>query len=113
MEESSLKQVIGRRIREERETRGLTGVALAGQLGITPDRLSRMETGQRGVDTLVLRRVANTFDLPMEAFFEQSGEVVLARRGAGDGEAMGEILDWARRLQRSGHLVDQESRAYG
>ncbi len=113
MEGSTLKQLIGRRIREEREIRGLTGVALAAQLGITPDRLSRMETGQRGVDTLVLRRVANTFGLPMEAFFEQSREIALARRGGGDGEAMREMLDWARRLQRSGHLVEQESRAYG
>lgn len=111
MADSELKGMIGRRIREEREARGMTQGALAAALGIAAARLCRIEKGQRGVDTLVLRRAVQVFEVPMGTLFEQPQETAPARHGR-DGAAMQEMLDYARRLQRLGALVERESRAH-
>jgi transcriptional regulator with XRE-family HTH domain len=108
--ERSLKEVIGTRIREERKRAGLTQEELAEQVGIDAPRLSRIEQGKRGIDSLVLRRVAGYFDLSMDAFFVDLGaeEVALARRGDLDGEAMERMIDWGRRLQDNMRFVQSE-----
>ena len=113
MSDNELKGRLGARIRQERERRGLNQRELAERLGIAPERLSRIETGQRGVDTLVLRRASQVFELPMDAFFDEGAEVALARRGDADDGAMASMVDWARRLQRLGTIVERESAAYG
>lgn len=110
MSQRSLKEVIGLRIREERKRAGLTQEKLAEQVGIDAPRLSRIEQGKRGIDSLVLRRVAAYFDLPMEAFFDErpATEVALARRGDADGEAMQEMVAWGRRIQDNLRFVESE-----
>lgn len=105
-----LKGIIGARIREERTKRDLNQDVLAEAVGIDGSRLSRIERGERGIDTLVLRRVARYFGLSMESFFERegAGEVVLARQGDAEDEAMQKMLAYGRRLQRDVRFVEAE-----
>ena len=104
------KGIIGARIREERTKRDLKQDMLATAVGIDGPRLSRIERGERGIDTLVLRRVARYFGLPMESFFEPegAGNLVLARQGDAEDEAMQTMLAYGRRLQRDARFVETE-----
>jgi transcriptional regulator with XRE-family HTH domain len=105
-----LKGIIGARIREERTKRDLTQDVLAEAVGIDASRLSRIERGERGIDTLVLRRVARYFDLAMESFFEPEGaaDLVLARQGEAEDAAMQEMFSYGRRLQCDARFVEAE-----
>ena len=112
MEETDLRITIGRRLREERDARHLSQPVVAKELGIDAPSLSRIEQGKRGVSTLVLRRAARFFGLPMDAFFEaRTAPLALAR--AGEAESMSEMLDWGRKLMRSGDLIRSELAARG
>ena len=109
MTENQVKERIGARIREERLRADVKQEVLAEAVGIDAPRLSRIEQGKRGIDSLILRRIANYFELPMDAFFEAVGpEVTLARRGDADDSAMQCMLDWARRLHRDAPFVEAE-----
>jgi len=114
MDETDLKKVIGERLRREREARQLAQQAVAHELGIDAPSLSRIEQGKRGVSTLVLRRAARFFGLTMDAFFEPRDAIVaLARPGEADTSAMGEMIEWGRKLQRHGDFVRSELAARG
>jgi transcriptional regulator with XRE-family HTH domain len=108
--ENGVKERIGARIREERLRAEVKQEELAEAVGIDAPRLSRIEQGKRGIDSLVLRRIANYFALPMDAFFESpaAAEVALARRGDAEDAAMQEMLGWARQLQRDARFVEAE-----
>lgn len=109
MEENKLKEQIGSRIREERVRAGVKQEVLAEAVGIDAPRLSRIEQGKRGIDSLILRRIANYFSLPMDAFFAApEQEVALARRGDAADGAMQDMLGWARRLHRDAGFVEAE-----
>ena len=110
MADVDLKKTIGRRIREEREDRQLTLQELAHDVGIDGPRLSRIERGLRGIDTLVLRRIAVRLGLSMDAFFEVSpAGMTHSRRGTADDDAMEEMVAWAAALQRNGRFVSEET----
>jgi transcriptional regulator with XRE-family HTH domain len=102
---------IGRRIREEREAAGYTQAQLAQAVGIDATVLSRIEGGQRGIDSLIMRRMARALDVPMERFFDSSQPVALAR-GA-DGEELAAMVDWARRMKADLSFVREAARRYG
>lgn len=59
------RTVIGQRIRHEREAAGYTQARLAEIVGIDDTVLSKIENGQRGLDSLILRRIARALDVPM------------------------------------------------
>jgi transcriptional regulator with XRE-family HTH domain len=102
---------IGRRIREEREAAGYTQAQLAQAIGIDATVLSRIEGGQRGIDSLILRRAARALEVPMERFFDSSRPLALAR-GA-DGEKLAEMIDWARQIKADLRFVRQAAGRYG
>lgn len=114
MADQDLYTVIGARIREERTRREMTLEELAEQVGVDAPRLSRYERGERGVDTVVLRRIARLFELPVDAFFEApaaDGVVALARRGDADDESMKGMVDWALGLKDNMAFVEREFEA--
>jgi transcriptional regulator with XRE-family HTH domain len=100
------RDLIGRRIREERMRAGYGNQgAFAESVAIDPTVLSRIETGQRSVSSVVLQRIANRLEVPMDVFVRESREeVVLARQGEADDEAMAEMIGWADSL-----LADMET----
>lgn len=91
-----MKQLVGGRIRQERERRGMTLEALARAVGLSSrSQMSRLETGERGIDSLLLRRIALALELPMDAFFDvERGEVLaMARAGDASGATMQRMAD--------------------
>ena len=51
------------RLRRERNRRGWPLTTVAEKLGVTPEQISRLETGVRGIDARELSRWANVLDL--------------------------------------------------
>lgn len=111
MTDQDIYTSIGSRIRQEREARGMTLDQLANELGIGSSHLSRMERGERGVDTVLLRRLGRMFDLPMDAFFEMpeaTDALAFARQGDAHDDAMSEMVEWGLRLHANMAFVERE-----
>lgn len=102
------RELIGRRIREERVQAGYANQGhFAESVGLDPTVLSRIETGQRGVSSVVLQRIADRLEVQMDVFVRDRREaIVLARQGDADDETMGEMIGWADNL-----LADMETMA--
>lgn len=89
---------IGARIAATREEQGLEQKELAQELGISGSALCKIEKGQRGLDSLLLYRIAAVLDRPLTAFFPSPAgdeELALARQGTADDEAMQGMADWS------------------
>lgn len=94
--DEQMKKMVGQRIREERERREMTLEQLAEAVGVASrGQMSRFETGERTVDSVLLRRIAVTLNVPMDAFFDAERGEVLAMSRAGDAqsEAMQRMAD--------------------
>jgi transcriptional regulator with XRE-family HTH domain len=102
------RELIGRRIREERLAAGFENQReFAVSVEVDPTVFSRIETGQRGVSSVVLQRIADRLQVPMDVLVrERRDQLVLARQGDADDAAMGEMIGWADNL-----LADMETMA--
>lgn len=62
----------GRRdwLRDMRTSRELTQTDVARMLGISHDHYQRIEYGQRNPSSMLARKIAVLFDVPMERFYE-------------------------------------------
>ena len=102
------RELIGRRIREERLKAGYANQGeFADGVGLHATVLSRIETGQRGVDSVVLQRIADRLELPVDVLVREPKEqLALARQGDADDEAMSEMIGWVDEL-----LADMDTMA--
>lgn len=84
---------LGRRIRHFRESRGLSQEALAKLLGVSRPTLSLIETGERKVSADEIKRLADIFNISVDAFFDESKEprVVIAEAAGQYKKAQDEI----------------------
>jgi len=98
MMEHETRALVGRRVREERQAAGYAKLEdFAAALEIDPTNLSRIERGERGLDSLLLARIAALLNVPMDAFFDaERGDMVTMARGA-SGER-DEMVDWGLEL---------------
>ncbi len=103
--------VIGQRIKHEREAAGYTQAQLAELVGIGDTVLCKIEAGQRGLDSLILRRIARAVDVPMDRFFVVAQPLALARDG--DDERLRDMVEWARRMKADLVFVREAARRYG
>jgi transcriptional regulator with XRE-family HTH domain len=111
MEEQDLRRRLGVRVRELRDNAGYSQADLAAKIGMDGPALSRIERGERGMDTLVLRRLAQTLETSMDVFLEPAAtEVVLARADT-DNATLGEMVIWARNLRSDIDAVEDFDRA--
>jgi transcriptional regulator with XRE-family HTH domain len=104
---------VGARIRREREAAGYTQASLAPLAGIDNTTLSKIESGKRGLDSLVLRRIARALDVPMDRFFaaDDIGEpLVLGRDASGNG--MDGMVAWARKMKADIAFIREAARRY-
>lgn len=96
----ALKTLIGRRIREERQAAGHRQRPFSALVGLDPSQLSRIESGKRGLDTVVLRRIADALELSIDAFFtDRRPALALAREGDAGNEEMQRMIEWAVELR--------------
>ena len=96
-QESETKRLVGQRVREERTAAGYKLEEFATALELDPTHLSRIERGERGLDSLLLARIAGVLNVPMDAFFdaERGSVVAMARGGEGERDPM---VDWGLEL---------------
>lgn len=108
-------QLIGRRLREERERCGLRLDAAASELGIDKSVLSRIENGERGLDSILLRRAAGLYEVATDRFFEEApgGLLVKARAGTADVADAEAMARWAQRKLDDLRFVREETARLG
>lgn len=84
---------LGRRIRQFRESRGLSQEALAKLLEVSRPTLSLIEAGKREVSADEIKRLGDIFDVSIEAFFDETKDahVVIAEARAEYKKARSEI----------------------
>jgi len=71
----SSKFSLGAKIREYRKSLELTLTELAGQCDISPSFLSQIERDQANPSVATLHIIAEVFDLPLAAFFEEPPQI--------------------------------------
>ena len=102
MKNEEIAKVLGENIRSGREALGWSQAQLGSKIKLDASRVSRVESGERTVDTVVLRSIAELFERPMESFFrsETTGSsIVLARQGVSEDAGLSAMADWAEALQ--------------
>lgn len=67
-------EAMGRRLRQERLSRGLSQTEVADALGVSPAYLSLIETGKRPMQLPLLLRALEHLGVSVEAFMQQAGE---------------------------------------
>jgi transcriptional regulator with XRE-family HTH domain len=84
--------------------------AAASELGVHKSVLSRIENGERGLDSVLLRRAAGLYEVPMDSLFEEAptGLVVKARDLATDMAGVEEMSRWAQRKLSELRFVREE-----
>ncbi len=65
---------IGQQIKKLREERRITGKDLAVQIGLSQSQMSRLEQGQRRIDTEILAKIASALDVSPAQFFGDADE---------------------------------------
>ena len=108
------RKALGERLREAREYLGLSQDQVATFMGISRSALSLMESGQRKVDALELKKLAELYKRPVGHFTGEVAEEVtfgtdvkhLARKvselSPGDREELGRFADFLRSRKKGG-----------
>ena len=65
---------IGAQIKRLREEQHLTGKDLAKRIGLSQSQMTRLEKGQRRIDTEILVRIADALEVSPARFFSGEGE---------------------------------------
>ena len=87
------REVLGRRIAQERKRAGLTQEQLAAALGLERTAVTRIEQGSQGLDTLQLSAIAEALGRPPIAFFEAEDEPLELLLRAPEARRA-EVRDW-------------------
>lgn len=95
------RELLGRRIAEQREKAGLTQAQLAKAIGLERTAISRIEQGRQGLDTLQLTAIADALGKAPLVFFEPVDEEpiqVLLRAQEAAHDDVRPHLEWLRDL---------------
>ena len=107
-----MENIVGKRIREERERLGMSQEELALAVGLgNRSQVNKVESGARKVDSLELRRFSEALEVPMDAFFDEArGEVLALARGGGGRDHM---TDWGLELLSDMEFAEREVTRHG
>ncbi len=73
--EERIQQRVGVRVRELRQSAGITAVVLAERTGISQGQLSKIENGKAALSVKVLARLCRVFDRSVGYLFQSVGEM--------------------------------------
>jgi len=65
---------VGKNLRDAREARGLTAIALSELVGVTKGAMSQYETGKQSPTPVVMRAICEVLNLPLQFFLRPAGE---------------------------------------
>lgn len=106
------KTFMGVRLRRLREERGLSQVALAQQLGLSPSYLNQIEQNQRPLTVAVLLRISATLGVDVQAFSEDeearliaSLREALADNPGGEAVSLAELRELATQMPAVGRSL--------
>lgn len=106
MDDLSYRQSLGQRIRELRNARGLQSKELAAAVGVSAPHFSRIEKGDRGIDSMLLRRIAETLCVAIDDLFPRERVIItMPRKGNTDDEHMKPMIEFAQRLREDIDVV--------
>lgn len=106
MDEVSYRQRLGQRIRDLRADRGMLAKQLAEIVGVSRPQLSRIESGTRPMDSMLLRRIAQALHVPVDDLFPQERVIrAMPRTGGTDAEHMKPMIEFAQRLREDIDVV--------
>jgi transcriptional regulator with XRE-family HTH domain len=91
---ADLADGIGRRVAAHRERRGLRVAEFAREIGVSPSLISQIERGQARPSVSTLFAMAQTLDVPVDAFFREQ-EPGAAAGGAHPGRAVASVPETA------------------
>ena len=71
MEKSKILNVVGKRIKDIRESKGISQVELVGRMQgeIDPTNISRIESGRTNPTLFTLYRIASALEVPLKDLF--------------------------------------------
>ncbi len=69
---SVLEETLAEKIREARQSQGISQQQVADAIGVSRPAISQIESGKRSVSTLELSKLANLFNCPIDYFFKTS-----------------------------------------
>ncbi len=71
MEKSQVLKTVGKRIKEIRESKGISQVELVGRMQgeIDPTNISRIESGRTNPTLFTLYRIATALEIPLKDLF--------------------------------------------
>lgn len=109
-----MENIVGKRIKQERERLGLSQDELASAVGLSNrSQVHRIENGARKVDSLLLRAFSDCLEVPMDAFFDQERGEMLALARAGDRAGVGQMANWGLELMADMEFAERAVREHG
>jgi transcriptional regulator with XRE-family HTH domain len=106
MDDISYRKRLAERIVEVRKLRDLTAKDLANAVGISPSYLSRIESGERALNTVLLSRLANALKVAVDDLFPRDPAVAMMRIGRSDDLQIQQMIDFAQRLREDIDVVE-------
>jgi transcriptional regulator with XRE-family HTH domain len=88
MNKNTINETIGRNIRFERKSRGMSIDELAEIIEVSPGFLGMMERGQRGITPFTLYCLSQVFNIPVDAFFVLRDRQALSFREADEKQSL-------------------------
>jgi len=74
-EEAQIQSLVGARIKELRQAKGLRAVDLAARAGVSQGQISKIETGKATLSIGVLSRLCRVLDRPLSYLFQREEEI--------------------------------------
>ena len=106
------RREIGQNIKAARERAGLTQQALADRIGGDVSRLSRLESGERGLDSVLLFDLADALDVSVDSLLSTGRLAAFARAERQPGEDDPHVR-WGVQLIEEMQAAERLVRRYG
>ena len=112
VEDQQLREIVGRRIRAEREAGGYRLEDIAEAIGMSESNLSRIESGKRTVDIGALMKIADVLGVRPDVFLDEERDDVIAYARTEEG-ARDEVTAWTLELFADMDFLEAEKRRHG